>query len=361
MTLLIIYGLISLIGSFLCSIWEAVLLSITPSYAETLKQTKPGVAKLVEDFKGNVDRPLSAILTLNTIAHTVGAILVGAQATKLWGESAIELLGFEIPVNGIIVPTFMTLVILILSEIIPKTLGANYWKALTPFTIRSLNFVILILTPLVWFSQQITKRLKKNKGESVFSRADFTAMARIGTKEGVIEEDESNIIMNLLKFKSVKTTDIMTPRTVVKAASEETLIQDFYKENQNLRFSRIPIYEQSKDNITGFFLKDKMLDALINEQGEKPLTTIKRNIMIVNETFPLPELFNRFMREREHIALVVDEFGGMAGIVTMEDAIETLLGMEIVDELDSTTDMQALARKNWEKRAKNLGIIEDQG
>jgi len=359
MPLLIFYGLISLVGSFFCSIWEAVLLSITPSYAETLKQTKPGVAKLVEDFKGNVDRPLSAILTLNTIAHTVGAILVGGQATKLWGEDVISVFGFGLSVNGILVPTIMTLVILFLSEIIPKTLGANYWKALTPFTIRSLNFVILILTPLVWFSQLITKKLKKNKGESVFSRADFTAMARIGTKEGVIEEDESNIIMNLLKFKSVKTTDIMTPRTVVKAASEAAMIKDFYSENQTLRFSRIPIYDDSKDNITGFFLKDQMLQALIEEKGNQPLSSIKRNIMIVNESFPLPELFNRFMREREHIALVVDEFGGMAGIVTMEDAIETLLGMEIVDELDGTTDMQALARKNWEKRAKNLGIIEE--
>lgn len=359
MTLLIIYGLISLVGSFLCSIWEAVLLSITPSYAETLKQTKPGVAKLVEDFKGNVDRPLSAILTLNTIAHTVGAILVGGQATDLWGKAAFPFLGFEISVNGIIVPGIMTLVILILSEIIPKTLGANYWKSLTPFTIRSLNFVIMLLSPLVWFSQQITKKLKKNKGESVFSRADFTAMARIGTKEGVIEEDESNIIMNLLKFKSVKTTDIMTPRTVVKAAAQDDTIKDFYQGNQNLRFSRIPIYDQTKDNITGFFLKDEMLQALINDKGAETLSSIKRNIMIVNESFPLPELFNRFLREREHIALVVDEFGGMAGIVSMEDAIETLLGMEIVDELDSTTDMQALARKNWQKRAKNLGIIEE--
>jgi len=296
MPLLIFYGLISLVGSFFCSIWEAVLLSITPSYAETLKQTKPRVASLVEDFKGNVDRPLSAILTLNTIAHTVGAILVGGQATKLWGTDTL----YGISVNGIIVPTIMTLVILFLSEIIPKTLGANYWKALTPFTIRSLNFVILLLTPLVWFSQLITKKLKKNKGESVFSRADFTAMARIGTKEGVIEEDESIIIMNLLKFKSVKTTDIMTPRTVVKAASEESSIKDFYKENQTLRFSRIPIYDQSKDNITGFFLKDQMLQALINEKGNNALSTIKRNIMIVNESFPLPELFNRFMKEREH-------------------------------------------------------------
>ena len=360
MPLLIFYGLISLVGSFLCSIWEAVLLSITPSYAETLKQTKPGIAKSVEEFKGNVDRPLSAILTLNTIAHTVGAILVGTQAIKIWGEQSMSVFDlFDISITGVIVPTIMTLVILIASEIIPKTLGANYWKGLTPFTIRSLKIIIWILTPLVWFSQQITKKLKKNKGESVFSRADFTAMARIGTKEGVIEEDESNIIMNLLKFKSVKASDIMTPRTVVKAAQEGTSMQEFYDANPNLRFSRIPIFQESKDHITGFFLKDNLLEALVNKKGSDTLASIKRNIMIVNEAFPLPELFSRFMKEREHISLVVDEFGGLAGIVSMEDVIETLLGMEIVDELDSTTDMQALARKNWEKRAKVLGIIED--
>ncbi len=360
MSLLLFYGLISLVGSFLCSIWEAVLLSITPSYAETLKQTKPLVAKSVEEFKGNVDRPLSAILTLNTIAHTVGAILVGTQAIKIWGAQPISVFGlFDISITGLVVPAIMTMAILIISEIIPKTLGANYWKTLTPFTIRSLKAIIFILTPLVWFTQLITKKLKKNKGESVFSRADFTAMARIGTKEGVIEEDESNIIMNLLKFKSVKAVNIMTPRTVVKAAQEGTSIQSFYDDNPTLRFSRIPIFEESKDHITGYFLKDNLLEGLINKDGDKALSSIRRNIMIVNEAFPLPELFSRFIKKKEHIALVVDEFGGMAGIVTMEDVIETLLGMEIVDELDSTTDMQDLARKNWEKRAKNLGLIDD--
>lgn len=357
--LLLIFGLISLVGSFLCSIWEAVLLSITPSYAQTIQTEKPRIGRLIQDFKKNVDRPLAAILTLNTIAHTVGAILVGSQSVKIWGDDTVSIIGIDVSVNGIIVPTVMTLIILILSEIIPKTIGANSWKSLTPITINSLNFIIKALAPLVWVSQLITKKLKKNKSKSVFSRADFTAMAELGTKEGVIEESESNIIVNLLRFKTIKAADIMTPRTVVIAANEDQSIQGLYDDHPNLRFSRIPIFERTKDHISGFVLKDEVLSGIINSNGAQSLKSIKREICIVSQSMVLPNLFDKFMSSREHIALVVDEFGGMAGIVTMEDVIETLLGLEIVDEMDNTHDMQALARQNWEKRARALGIISD--
>jgi len=353
-TLLILFALLSLIFSFLCSLWEAVLLSITPSYTQ-LKQREGGkVGQLLETYKANIDRPLVSILTLNTIAHTVGAIGVGAQAFQIWHDA-------NPLITAVVIPTLMTLAILILSEIIPKTLGVSHWKKLVGFTVISLNIVIWIFYPIVWGSQLITKKLKKNDAESVFSRSEFLAMAEMGEKHGVFEKHESAFINNLLLFNEVKAEDIMTPRTVVLAANEETSIHDFYHNNEELRFSRVPIYQKnSKDHITGYVLKDKVLDCMINQLGQDSLASLKREIIVVKESFPIPDLFNCFIEKREHIALVVDEFGGTSGIVTMEDVIETLLGLEIMDEVDNTKDMQILARRHWEKRAKSLGIIEEQ-
>jgi len=216
------------------------------------------------------------------------------------------------------------------------------------------------LWPLVWLGQIITKKLKKDKNKSVLSRVDFQVMTDIGAKEGVIKTNESKIIQNLLRFETIRAKDIMTPRTVVKAASEDITVRDFFEENKNLRFSRIPVFKELRDHITGFFLKDDLLLSIINGNEDVPLKDITREVLITNETTPIPELFNKLMEKREHITLVVDEFGGMAGIVTMEDVIETLLGLEIMDEMDNTEDMQALARKNWEKRAKLLGILKEE-
>ncbi|WP_425421199.1 CNNM domain-containing protein [Phaeodactylibacter xiamenensis] len=350
----------SILFSFLCSIWEAVLLSITPSFVEvTYKQgTKTG--QLLKTFKEDIDRPLSAILTLNTIAHTVGAIGVGSQAGKMYGDQNMVLGSFELPFSvEAFVGAAMTLAILILSEIIPKTLGANNWKQLSGFTVNSLNVVIFALYPLVWLSQLITRSMKKDKNKSVLSRADFSAMAEIGEKEGIFRSNESRIIHNLLRLNTIRTKDVMTPRTVVKAANQERTIQEFYDKNEKLQFSRIPVFAESKDHINGFVLKDEILSNIIKNNGSAPLRDIMREILIINEQIPLPDLFNQLMEKREHIALVVDEFGGMAGIVTMEDVIETLLGIEIVDEQDNIEDMQLLARKNWEKRAKVLGLLEE--
>ena len=351
MIALVSFFLVSIVFSFLCSVWEAVLLSITPSHVEIKLQEGSSVGKQLKKFKDNIDQPLAAILTLNTIAHTVGAIGVGTAATKLWGDQN-EL------ITAVVVPTLMTLAILILSELIPKTLGANKWREWTDFTVRSLSGIITILWPLVWLGQWITKRMKKDKDKSVLSRADFTAMAELGQKEGIFREGESKIISNLLRFNTILVKNIMTPRTVAIIAKEDQTIQDFFEDHPKLRFSRIPIYKDSRDHINGFFLKDDLLTKIINEEGDALLKDISREIMIVNEQLPLPDLFNRFIQERGHIALVVDEFGGTAGIVTMEDVLETLLGLEIVDELDNIDDMQALARRNWEKRARDLGLIE---
>jgi len=349
MTLLIFFFLISIIFSFLCSVWEAVLLSVTNTFVEIELQKGTKTGTLLKEFKANIDKPLAAILTLNTVAHTVGAIGVGAVASKEWPNH---------PMSTIVVPVVMTLAILILSEIIPKTLGANYWKSLAGFTTKSISFIIAALYPLVWISQWITKGLKKDKSKSVLSRSDFATMAKMARTSGVMQNQESRIVENLMKFNGIEARDIMTPRTVMKSAKEKDTIDAFFADNPALRFSRIPMYGETKDNITGFFLKDDLLTAIIKKQGQNTLDTIKRDILVVNENMLILKLFDQLMDKKNHIALVVDEYGGTAGLVTMEDVIETLLGMEIVDEFDNAEDMQAFARKKWKERAKSLGLIE---
>jgi len=349
--LLITFFALAIVVSFLCSLLEAVLLSITPAYAQVKLQEGSLIGRQLEVFKSNIDRPLAAILTLNTIAHTVGAIGVGEQASKIWAAA-------NPMITGVVVPTVMVLGILILSEIIPKTLGANHWQKLVPFTVSTLKMIIFLLYPLVWFSQIITVKLKKDKSQSVFSHSEFLAMAEIGVTEGIVEKQDSEIIGNLLAMESVRVKDIMTPRIVVRLASEEQTIKEFYKAAGELPFSRIPLYEgKENEDISGYFLKAELLENLVQGNGNQPLSTIKRDITAMHESLPISDLFNHFLGKREHIALVVDEYGGMAGIVTMEDVMETLLGIEITDELDSTVDMQILARKNWERRARRIGLI----
>jgi CBS domain containing-hemolysin-like protein len=348
-TLLIVFLLVSILFSFLCSIWEAVLLSITPSFTQMQIQEGGELGRTLQEFKDNIDRPLAAILTLNTIAHTVGAIGVGAQATRIWGASIMA---------TAVVPVLMTLAILLLSEIIPKTIGANYWRELAGFTVRSLKLVMWVLAPLVFVSQIITRALKKDKDASVFSRADFGAMAELGSQQGVFDEGESNILRNLLRFNTIFAKDVMTPRTVMISADQNTSIRDFHNEHPHLRFSRIPIYEKSQDHITGYVLKDQILKTLVDRHGDDPLSSIRRDVLAVKETFPIPDLFSHFTAKREHIAVVVDDFGGTSGLVTMEDVIETLLGLEIVDETDNSHDMQEMARRQWEVRARSLGLLE---
>ena len=347
MVLLIIFLLVSIGFSFLCSVLEAVLLSVPPSQVQLRAEDGTATGKLLKEYKKNIDRPLSAILTLNTIAHTVGAIGVGAQAVKIWGDSIM---------SAMVVPVVMTLAILILSEIIPKTLGATYWKGLIGFTVKSLQIIIFILYPLVWLSQLITKVLKKNKEESVLSRREITMMTSMATEQGILNEHESTIVNNLFRFKSLKVRDIMTPRTVIVAADESMSIREFYDGREKIRFSRIPIYEGEKDNVTGMVLRSDILNAIIRNQGDQPLSSLRRKMTIIRPDNTIMDIFDDLMQRREHIALVVDKYGGTSGLVSMEDVIETLLGMEIVDEHDNTTDMQVLARRNWEKRAAAMGL-----
>jgi CBS domain containing-hemolysin-like protein len=357
MALLIIFFLVSILFSFLCSVWEAVLLSITPAYISQQKQAKTTIGRDLELFKRDIDRPLSAILTLNTIAHTVGAIGVGAQAGKMFGENEFHLgfihLSYESIIAGV-----MTLAILVLSEIIPKTIGANLWRTLAPFTIRSLKILLIILFPFVWLSQQITRTLKKDKTKSVFSRADFKALTHAGEESGALDRKESTIIKNLLRFEAIQVKNIMTPRTVMIMADEEMTLQEFYNRHEKLRFSRIPIYTNQPDNISGFFLKDELLENLVKDNDNWQLHQIRKDVLAVNQDKPLPELFDALTQNRAHMAIVVDDFGSLVGLVSMEDVFETLLGLEIVDESDAVADLQELARKRWEERARKIGLVD---
>lgn len=367
MGLLIFYAIISIFFSFLCSILEAVLLSITPTFINVKKREGKSYATTFETLKKDVDQPLIAILTLNTVAHTVGAILVGVQAkvgyAELYGNTTRTVLGIEFSEDLMVgvVSTIMTILILVASEIIPKTIGATYWRQLSNFTAKTLNIMVLGLkyTGLLWILQLFTK-LVGGKGHhgSVLSREDFTAMTDMAHEEGVFEKSESTIIKNLLRFDEVQVKDIMTPRAVMKIASGQKTIKAFFEENPKLRFSRIPIFHEKMDNITGFVLKDNVYEEIINQNGDMPLTELKRDILITRRSTPIPKLFDILIAKREHIALVVDEYGSVAGLVTMEDVIETLLGLEIMDESDNIADLQSFARKNWEDRAKQAGVIE---
>ena len=256
----------------------------------------------------------------------------------------------------------MTFLILVASEIIPKTVGATYWKSLAGFTTRALNILIVICkyTGIIWVLQLFTKMFGKGAhGESVLSREDFSAMADIAKDEGVFEESESRVIKNLLNFKDVFAKDIMTPRTVMKTVEENTNIKTFFDNNKELRFSRVPIYKDNQDNITGYVLKDDIFKSMAEGLNELNLNDLKRNLIIVDRNVAIPYLFEKLIQEKEHIALVVDEYGSISGLVSMEDVIETLLGLEIMDESDTESDMQLLARKRWEDRAKRLGIIDN--
>lgn len=348
LSLLITFFLLALVFSFLCSLWEAVLLSITPTYARVQHQAGTRLGHDLDDFKANIDRPLSAILTLNTIAHTVGAIGVGEQAGAIWSESNPWITGF-------VVPAGMTLAILLLSEIVPKTIGALHWQRLVPFTVYCLRALLFFLAPLVWMSQRITRVLKHGSDQPVLTRTDFLAMAELGEQEGVFDAEESQMIGHLIRFQGVQARDVMTPRTVVSAAPEEQTIESYYSNDKRQHFSRLPTYHAgSKDHITGYVLKSDVLVALIEGRGEEELGALRRDIIAVNERHPITDLFSTFMARKEHIAVVLDDFGGMAGIVTMEDIIETLLGLEIVDETDATSDMRILAQRHRERRAKSL-------
>ena len=351
MTVLIFFFVVSIVSSFLCSIWEAVLLSVTPSFVSRIEKEKPVIGNLLHQFKKDIDRPLSAILTLNTIAHTVGAIGVGVEAGKLFGTTKVNLLLFEATYESLIAGG-MTLAILILSEIIPKTIGATYWKKLTVFTVNSLRILVIIFAPFIWMSKGITRLIKKDGTTSVFSRADVAAMADAGLKSGAIDKEEKSIILNLLKLENLKVKEIMTPRSVVFSLDEDRNLGDVFVEHNPFQFSRIPVFSENTNNITGLVLKDIILENLAEDKHARRVGEIRREIIFVQDNWSVAKLLDTLIQERQHLAMVADDFGTMLGLVTMEDVIETLFGLEIVDESDKVEDLQKLARTRWNKRPK---------
>jgi CBS domain containing-hemolysin-like protein len=344
--LLIGYVLLALGFSFLCSIAEAVLLSITPSYIEGQKKIRPRRAARLKRLKlDNVDRSLAAILTLNTIAHTVGAIGSGAKATIVFGSAWFGLFS-----------ALMTLMILFLSEIVPKTIGAVYWAHLVGPTALFVEMLIVVLYPIVWISERLTAFISRGRPAHLFSREELIALAGVGVQTGQLHRRESHIIHNLLRFESLRVTDIMTPRTVIAALPETMVIREARAAVTRLPFTRLPVYQRDLDSITGFVLKDDVLAATAEPQAAQTLDVLKRDIRAVPESVSLTALLERFLKHRQHIAIVVNEHGGTDGLVTLEDLIETLTGLEIMDETDAAEDMRDLARRRWLERARAMGL-----
>jgi len=351
LALLFVYVALALGVSFLCSLMEAVLLSLTPAYIAALQSDGHPMAERLQSYKDNVDRPLAAILSLNTVAHTVGAAGAGAQAQAVFGEAWFA-----------VASAVLTLLILIVSEIIPKTLGALGWRSLAPYIARLLHGVMIITWPLVKLSEFVTEAIARGKPHGRMSRQEFEALADIGHAEGLIDATESKTLKHLLRFGRLTVRDAMTPRTVMVTVPETATVADVITAHPELRFSRMPVRGKGPDEIRGYVLKDTLLVKAAEGERDAPIRDMIRPITMVPVGEVLWSVFENLLKAGEHIALAVDPYGGTAGIITLEDLVETLLGMEIVDEMDGVRDMQVLARDQWRKRALRLGLVtEDAG
>ena len=334
MTLLILFVVLAIGVSFLCSILEAVLLSITPSYVEAAEESRPDVAAKLRGLRADIERPLAAILSLNTIAHTVGATGAGAQAAVVFDDAGVGVFS-----------AVLTLGILVLSEIVPKTLGATYWRGLAPFAVRVLPILIWAQLPLVWMSQWLTKLLTRGHGGEEVSREEITALTTAGQRLGVIEADETRIVSNLFRLPETAAREVMTPRMVVEHVAGDMTVAEAVEGRDGFPFSRLPVTGASLDDVRGFVLIRELLMAALRGEGDRKVSEFARELPRVPEDMDLDALFDLFLEQEAHIALVQDEYGGTAGLVTMEDALETLIGAEIVDEHDTDPDLQEVARE----------------
>lgn len=333
MGLILLYFLGALSLSFLCSVLEAVLLSTPMSYISMRENQGSKTATLMKQYKNNVDRPVGAILSLNTIAHTIGSAGVGAESIKIFGEQYFGLIS-----------AILTLLILVLSEIIPKTIGASYWRSLALPSTRIIRVLILITYPLVLLSELITKVFTPRGNQASMSREEVSAMVDVGTTEGIFRESESKLIKSCIALSGVKARQIMTPSIVVESACQDLTVKDF-QAKQSWSFSRIPVYAGDKDYITGYVLKDAVLKLLSEDQFHVKLSDLKRPILTFREEESVFQIWEKMLEKREHISVIIDEYGGLRGLMTMEDIIETMTGVEIVDEDDVAVDMQALAKE----------------
>lgn len=342
MTLLFVYLSIAIGVSFLCSILEAVLLSIRPSYLETLLIERPSAGAKIKHVKDRIDESLSSILILNTFAHTMGAAGVGSQALLVFG-----------PEWETLIAVLLTLVILFFSEIIPKTLGATFWRRLAIPSAFIIIWLVRIVYPLVWMSTRLTKLFSSGKEDEI-TREEILALASLGHKGGALISRENEYLSNLLGLRDIRTEQILTPRTVVHMLDESTTIHDALNHPQTRQFTRVPVYAGNTDAVTGKVIRVDMYEAERAGKGDEPIRSIARNIDRVSEKLPVQNLLDRLIKNRIHMVLVEDEFGQNAGIVTLEDAIETLLGREILDESDTVADMQEMARDKYRERLRDV-------
>ncbi len=340
MGLLLLYFFTALSISFLCSILEAVLLSTPMSFITMKEMEGSKMACLLKKYKQENEKPLAAILSLNTIAHTIGAAGVGAQSNIVFGEEFFA-----------ITSAVLTLLILVLTEIIPKNIGANYWRQLAIPATRIIHVLVLITYPLVIMSEWITRLISPRKQPISVSREEVSAMVTVGAEEGVLEKEENSMIQNLLKLDNITARDIMTPSSVVEMAEESMTLKEFYQEDSYRTYSRIPIYnEENDDYIKGYVLKQTILEKLSEDKFNMRLSDISRPILTFQESDSVSDIWETLLAKKEHISIIIDEYGCFRGIVTMEDVIETMLGTEIVDENDTVTDMQELARERWQEQ-----------
>lgn len=335
MLLLLTYLIGALALSFLCSVLEAVLLS-TPMSFITMKEAEGAKGALrLKQYKTNIDKPIAAILSLNTIAHTVGAAGVGAEATKIFGEASFG-----------IISAILTLLILVLSEIIPKTIGATYWRRLAIPSAAVIHFLVLITYPLVWLSEYITRFFSSNEKVLSMSREEVSAIVSVASEEGVLKEPESRIMQNTIRLSNIRTEEIMTPNLMVVSVPEEMTVKEFF-DNVELHYSRIPVYKENKDYITGYVLKSTILELLAKDRFSVRMSDIKRPILRFDDGDSVLPVWDKLLATKEHISVITDSYGCLRGIVTMEDVIETMLGEEIVDEADTEVDLQQAALKKY--------------
>ena len=340
--LIYIIMFISIVLSALCSMLESTLLSTPLSYITGLEEKGVKGARNLKDLKLNSDRPISAILCLNTIANTVGASIVGSLVYEVYGD----------PLVGVF-STIFTLMILIFSEIIPKTIGTNYWRSLALPASVIIRGMIFISFPLVWILEHMQRMISSRSTQVSVSREDISAMVSVATEEEVIEKEEKKMIQNLLKLDELTAHEIMTPSAVVEMAEGSMTIKEFY--DSDLSHSRIPVYDEENDEyVIGYVLRQEVLEKMAEDKFSTRLNDILRPIMIFNEDDSVADIWEKMLAKKEHISVILDEYGSVRGIVTLEDVIETMLGQEIVDERDEIVDMQEYAKEQWEKAQKDI-------
>jgi len=343
MTLIIALFIGTLCISFLCSLLEATLLTSTSAYIAVLVRENQKSAKLLEHLKENIDRPISAILTLNTLSHTMGSAAIAFQVQVHYGEEAVTASTF-----------ILTFMILIISEIVPKSIGAAHWKALIPFAAYTIQTMIIALYPLVVMSEWLGRFFAKTSEDPEVTREEILMTAEIGAEEGTIKSKESNIIKNLLMLDKIYVSDVMTPRSVFFALEDNLTVEEVFNKYKPLRFSRIPVFQGSLDNIIGMTFRYKIHEALSNDLHNRKIGELVTPISSIPERMTVSQVIDFFIKEKEHIALAVDEYGIVTGLVSLEDAVETLLGVEIVDELDNVEDMRKYALEQWQMRKQKL-------